>query len=139
MRDIEIHTECPDPLVSHGNVTPILHEILYALKRLEQDGETTTIDLRAMPFGPGDEEQLRKMLGRGEVAAQLDALGSSEVAETGYPGVWFLEHYNNAGERIAWQIEITRIPTILQTPAEDLAESIVRLDGQLNASAGKAG
>jgi hypothetical protein len=50
-----------------------------------------------------------------------------------------LEHHNSVGERIAWQIEITRIPAILQTPAEDLAESIVRLDGQLNASAGKAG
>jgi hydrogenase-1 operon protein HyaF len=132
LRDIEIRTECPDPPTSHGNVTPILHEILHALKRLEQNAETTTIDLRAMPFGPGDEAQLRETLGRGEVAAQLDALGNSEIWETAFPGVWMLEHHNSVGERIAWQIEITRIPAILQTPAEDLAESLDRLDKWLD-------
>ena len=139
LRDIEIRTECPDPPASHGNVTPILHEILHALKRLEQNTETTTIDLLAMPFGPGDEAQLSKTLGRGEVAARLDALGNSEIWETGYPGVWILEHHNSVGERIAWQIEITHIPTILKTPAEDLAESIDRLDGLLNGSASESG
>jgi hydrogenase-1 operon protein HyaF len=139
LRDIEIRTEFPDPPVSHGNLTPILHEIVHALKRLEQNGEPTTIDLRAMPFGPGDEARLLETLGRGEVAARLDALGSSEVWETGYPGVWFVEHRNSADERIAWQIEITRIPMILQSPAEDLAESIDRLNRQLTAAPSEAG
>jgi len=139
LRDIEIRIESPDPPASHGNAAPILHEILHALKRLQHQGETTTIDLRAMPFGPGDEEQLRQALGRGEVQARLDSLGRSEIWETQYPGVWVLEHHNSAGEQIAWQIEITRIPEILQTPAEDLAESIDRLDGQFNMPADEAG
>ena len=139
LRDIEIRTECPDPQASHGTVDPILHEILHALKRLARNAEITTIDLRAMPFGPGDEEQLNNRLGRGEVTARMNALGKSEIWETAYPGVWVLEHYNSAGERIAWQIEITRIPTILQAPAEDLTESIDRLDGQLNGAASNTG
>jgi hydrogenase-1 operon protein HyaF len=139
LRDIEIRIESPDHPASHGNVTPVLHEILHALKRLAQSGETTTIDLRAMPFGPGDETRLSTALGRGEVMARLDALGSSQIWETGYPGVWVLEHHNSVGERVAWQVEITRIPTILQTPAEDLADAIDRLDGQLNAPASDAG
>ena len=135
LRNIEIRTACPDPPASHGNATPVLHEILHALKRLQQQGQTTTIDLLAMPFGPGDEDQLRLTLGRGEVMARLDALGRSEIWETGFPGVWILEHDNSAGERIAWQVEITHIPAILQTPVEDLAESIDRLRGQLEAPA----
>jgi hydrogenase-1 operon protein HyaF len=139
LRDIEIRTECPAPLANHGNLAPVLHEILHALKRLEQTGETTTIDLGAMPFGPGDEARLRETLGQGEVAARLDALGNSEIWESGYPGVWILEHHNSLGERIAWQIEVSPIPTILQTPAEDLAESIDRLDAELKTPANEAG
>jgi hydrogenase-1 operon protein HyaF len=140
LQGIEIRTESPVSLpASHGNATPILHEILHALRRLQQSSESTTIDLLALPFGPGDEEHLRKMLGQGEVVVQLNALGNSEIWETGYPAVWFLEHMNTVGERIAWQIEVTRIPAILQTPSEDLAESIDRLDGQLNAASNNAG
>jgi hydrogenase-1 operon protein HyaF len=140
LRDIGIRTE--NPVVkpaSYGNTTPILHEILHALRHLQQTGEPTTIDLRAIPFGPGDEQQLKHLLGRGEVAVQLHALGKSEIWETAYPGVWMLEHNNTAGERLAWQIEVTCIPAILQTPAEDLAESIDRLDGQLSAASIDAG
>ncbi len=140
LQDIEIRTESPaGPPASHGNATPILHEILHALRRLQQDAEPTTIDLGAIPFGPGDAEQLQEILGRGEVTVQLHALGNSEIWETAYPGVWFLEHNNTLGERIAWQIEVTRIPTILQTPSEDLAESIDRLVGQLNTASTDAG
>ncbi|MEN8167272.1 MAG: hydrogenase expression/formation C-terminal domain-containing protein [Pseudomonadota bacterium] len=137
LQDIEVRTEAPfGPDPDHGNATPILHEVLHALQRLLSEGETTTIDLRSIPFGPGDEQQLLKILGRGEVDVQLDALGMSEIWESRYAGVWLVDHKNQAGERIALQIEVTRVPEILQAQSEDISESIARLDDQLKTAAG---
>ena len=69
LQDIAIRVEeATDGLpLNHSNATPIMHEILHALRKLEAQGETTTIDLRAIPFGPGDEDDLLNLLGHGEI------------------------------------------------------------------------
>ncbi|MEW7978966.1 MAG: hydrogenase expression/formation protein [gamma proteobacterium symbiont of Phacoides pectinatus] len=114
-----------------GNVLPLLHEIRHALERLAHDRESTVIDLRAIPLAPGDEERLLSLLGRGEVSLVLSALGRSEIRESGYPGVWVVEHYNDAGERIALQIEVTDIPAIARSQVADIEESSTRLNDLL--------
>ena len=116
--------------VTH-NTIPLLHEIKHALTQLAEQGKTTTLDLKAIPFGPGDEERLLLVLGNGEVDATLDALGESRIRESAYPGVWIIEHRNTEGERIALQIEITQMPEILKTQQTDLEESIARLESTL--------
>ena len=116
--------------VTH-NTIPLLHEIKHALTQLAEQGKTTTLDLKAIPFGPGDEERLLQILGDGEVDATLDALGESRIRESAYPGVWIIEHRNTEGERIALQIEITPMPDILKTQQTDLEESIARLESTL--------
>ena len=78
----------------HGNVRPLLNEIMHAVVRLLADDEPTTIDLAGLPFGPGELEHLEATLGTGELSAKLDALGTSRIRETAYPGVWWLEHRN---------------------------------------------
>lgn len=141
LEDIEVYTETTSPLhLNHGNAEPVLHEILYALQLLHEKGETTTIDLRSMPFGPGDEARLLNTLGRGEVSAKLDALGDSEIWETAFAGVWIVDHQNASGEHIALQVEVTHIPGILCSQRPDITESISRLEDQLMAEpAGNAG
>ena len=54
-------TACGDEIYT-GNVTPILNEIKHALNTLIETGESTTIDLRALPMAPGEEQQLESML-----------------------------------------------------------------------------
>jgi hydrogenase-1 operon protein HyaF len=134
LQDIAIRVEeATDGLpLNHSNATPIMHEILHALRKLEAQGETTTIDLRAIPFGPGDEDDLLKLLGHGEITVELDSLGKSHIRETAYSGVWLIDHRNAEDERIALQIEITQVPTIIRSQAEDMADAIMRLDDQLN-------
>lgn len=112
---------------SYHNALPLLHEIAHALQRLHQNGTTTTIDLNAIPFGPGDESRLLDLLGRGEVRATLDVLGESQIWESTFPGVWVVEHRAAGGERVALQIEITRLPGILQTQPEDLVEGLAKI------------
>jgi hydrogenase-1 operon protein HyaF len=113
--------------MSH-NTLPLLNEVSHALKRLVRTGESTIIDLRAIPFGPGDEARLINILGKGEVQATLDTLGKTTVTETRFSGVWLVDHYNSEDERIAFQIEIIDIPELLRAQVEDMYESLDYLD-----------
>lgn len=116
---------------SYHNSLPLLHEIAHALQRLHLEGTVTTLDLNAIPFGPGDERQMIDFLGRGEVSAKLEAMGDSHIWESAYPGVWVIEHRNTSGERIAFQIEISRLPSIIETRLEDIDEGLLALQKAL--------
>jgi hydrogenase-1 operon protein HyaF len=119
LENIAIKLDTPDSY-SIGNVTALLSEITAHLKKLIASGEASLIDLKSLPFAPGEYEQLRQSLGHGEVTAQIDAIGLSEIIETRYPGVWWLTHYNVEGDIVADIIEIATIPSILQSQLEDV-------------------
>ena len=114
-----------------GNVKPLLHEIYHALNKLLESGDPTTIDLRALPLAPGEEEQIERVLGTGEVTAELDALGTSEIKESRYSGIWMIVHYNANREIIGKFIEITSIPAILKSQREDINDSLENLAAHL--------
>jgi len=59
-------------------------------------------------------------------------MGRSRVWETRYPGVWVVEHKNPAGERIALQVEITEIPTILKAQDADIRDGLDNLSETLS-------
>lgn len=115
-----------------GNVQPLLHEIRHALQHWLEHGEQTIIDLRSIPMAPGEEEQILARLGRGEVIAQVSALGPSEVCETRYPGVWLVTHRNTENEITGRYIEITEMPDILESQQQDMQESLQRLAAELS-------
>ena len=132
LRDIPILPDPPAPTPGMtGNLVPILNEIRQALADYLATGSPKTIDLLAMPFGPGDEAGLLQALGSGEVSAELQALGPSRVWETRFAGVWLLDHANEAGERLALQVEITDVPALLRSQPEDIRFALEALDGQL--------
>jgi len=112
------------------NVKPLLHEIKHALESLIENGETSIIDLRSIPLAPGEEDKILSTLGKGEVQAQLNSLGLSEIIETQYAGVWVVTHYNDDGNIISRFIEVTTMPNILSSQTEDImaAYSSLTLD-----------
>jgi len=114
-----------------GNVRPLMHEIRHALTRLANGEDGTVIDLRSLPLAPGEQERLDTLLGKGEVRAEVDALGPTVVQETLFPGVWFITHCNADGATIARFIEVTRIPELLMSQQEDIDEGIKRLEKEL--------
>ncbi len=116
---------------SRHNALPILHEIRHAMERLASTGEPTILDLRSIPFSPGDQERLLGALGQGEVRATVDALGPTQVWETAYAGVWVLDYYSPEGERIAFQIEVTELPQLLRADRQDINMAAQRLDADL--------
>jgi len=115
-----------------GNIAPLLHELRHALRRLADSGETTTIDLRSLPLAPGELEILERTLGGGELSATLNALGPSEILETAFAGIWRIVHYNQNQEIIGYFLEVTTLPTLLQTPIEDLQNGLQGLQQLIN-------
>ncbi len=113
------------------NVPPILHEVRHALKKLLDTGETSTIDIRAIPLAPGEEQTIIEALGQGEVHARLEALGPSEIVETKYSGIWLITHCNEAGSIISRTIEIAGIPGILKSQPEDMHHALEALAKKL--------
>jgi len=113
------------------NVQPLLHEIRHALVTLLEDGGDTVIDLRSLPLAPGEEQTLLDELGQGEVYARLQALGPTEIIETGYPGVWVVVHYNSSDEVIGKFIEVCAIPGLLCSQQEDIRQGLEQLQVQL--------
>lgn len=114
------------------NVKPLLHEIKHALEKLIETGTNSIIDLRSIPLAPGEEDRILNTLGQGEVQAQLDTLGLSEVIETRYAGVWVVTHYNDDSNIISRFIEVTTMPDILASQTEDIMTAYSNLSLDLD-------
>ena len=135
MAEIKFNIQVGDELTQ--NVKPLLHEIKHALDNLIETGRTTIIDLRSIPLAPGEEDKILNTLGRGEVLAQLNALGLSEVIETQYVGVWLVTHYNDEEHIISRFIEVTTMPEILCSQTEDIMAAYSHLTLELEDKPGK--
>lgn len=128
-------SDIPVEVVSHSDtqhsVSPalraLLQELQTMLQRLVDTGENHCIDIRSLPMLPGDYDRLQHILGEGEIMATIDSLGPSHVRETAIPGIWWISHKNADDDILTEFIEITRLPAILQTQAEDLHEAPARL------------
>lgn len=114
-----------------GNVMPLLHEIRHALERLLQGEDGTVIDMRSLPLAPGEEKRIEDALGKGEVQAELDALGPTTILETSYPGVWLITHRNTEDEVIGRFIEVTHFPSLLESQPEDIRSGLTALGNKL--------
>lgn len=117
--------------VERGNALPLLNEIRHALERLLASGETTVIDLGALPMGPQDEAELIAALGTGEVDATVSAGGPSSVRETAFHGVWLVTHRNEQSETLARFVEVAFVPELLMSQVEDVADAAAALEKRL--------
>ena len=84
---------------------------------------------------PALADQGQRALGEGEVQATLNAEGISKIHETRVPGVWWVEHRDQHGEVIAELIEVTRVPEILASAADEVAAGARDLRAHISASA----
>ena len=114
-----------------GMALSVLAEVGRMLEALSESGQAGAIDLRSLPLSDVDRAQLEEVLGRGEVRAELELAGNSEVWETTYPGVWWIRH-RGAGDKIATEeISVCAIPVILITHPVDIKAAAGRLREEL--------
>jgi len=123
-------TSCLDDQVT-GMALSVLAEVGRMLETLADSGQENAINLRSLPLTDADRAELEQMLGRGEVRAELDLAGESEVWETNYPGAWWIRH-RGAGRKIASEeIAVCRIPEILKTHPVDIEAAALRIRNEL--------
>jgi len=104
-----------------GNAPPLLRELLEQVKRLLESGESSAIDLSALPLTPADLDWLREKLGEGEIAVTLQATGESTLNETACPGVWWVTHHNEQGVVTSQFIEVAFVPELVKAHPQDVA------------------
>ena len=118
-----------------GMADAILNEVASLAKLSCKSGEPASIELTAMPLTRRDREAIETRLGRGEVAATIDAAGRSEVWETAYAGVWLVRHLG-LDDRVATEtIEICPAPKFLFSHPDDRRAAAARLTEDLRAAA----
>jgi hydrogenase-1 operon protein HyaF len=110
-----------------GNAPPLLCELLNMLDHLLQTGETSAIDLSALPLTPADLDWLRATLGPGEIAVTLHANGDSTLEETAHAGVWWVTHRNEQGVVGAQFVEVAFVPELIKAHPTDVADGRERL------------
>jgi hydrogenase-1 operon protein HyaF len=111
-----------------GNAPPLLHELLAMGRRLLADGETSAIDLGALPLTPADLDWLREQLGQGEIAVTLQANGESTLEETGCPGIWWITHRNEQGAVTTQLLEVALVPELVQAHPQDVQRGLEYLE-----------
>jgi len=104
-----------------GNAPPLLRELLEQVKRLLESGESSAIDLSALPLTPADLDWLREKLGEGEIAVTLQATGESTLNETACHGVWWVTHHNEQGVVTSQFIEVAFVPELVKAHPQDVA------------------
>jgi hydrogenase-1 operon protein HyaF len=117
---------------SSGNIAPLLHEIRHALALLLHESTPTCIDLNGIPMAPGEDARIIATLGTGEVSAYISGLGKSEIAETGFPGVWLVTHFDEQAKPRARFIDVTWVPDLLRSQHADVSEGLTRLGALLD-------
>lgn len=110
-----------------GNVRPVLHEICQALQELVEHGKHSMIDLHSLPFSAADFDQIQSFLGTGEVDLTLNVLGKTRIRESGYAGVWHIEHFTDDQQRIGYFIEVGHVPEILRSQCDDVREGLTTM------------
>jgi len=130
LNEIPVHVEFPSESMSM--LLPILHEIETMHKTLISSGQGNSLDLRHEPLTLDDIAALKELLGQGEVDANLNALGSTNIRETGISGVWWITHFDQEGNIIGEYVEITTCPDMLKTFPEELDSALSRLQDKVS-------
>ncbi|MDT8408068.1 MAG: hydrogenase expression/formation C-terminal domain-containing protein [Wenzhouxiangellaceae bacterium] len=114
-----------------GGVHALGHEIQSCLEKLAASGESSMIDLKTLPMAPGEYDDIKTMLGQGELDLVLDMDGPTRIRETAYPGVWWIQHKDRNDQILSEIIEISRVPDFLAIQADQVTESAKRLRDRL--------
>jgi hydrogenase-1 operon protein HyaF len=103
-----------------GNAPPLLRELAEQVKRLLATGESSAIDLSALPLTPADLDWLREKLGSGEIRVTLQANGESTLDETACSGIWWVTHHNEQGAVTSQFIEVAFVPELVRAHPQDV-------------------
>lgn len=115
-----------------GMARALLREIADHLQLLTEQGTENAIDLSSLPMNGADLDELRELLGRGEVEATVETIGTSVIYETGFTGVWWAVHNAQDGTKLTERIEISAAPEMIRSHPSDIRNAYDRLRNSLS-------
>lgn len=120
-----------DDAMGGNHLQAAMHEIHHALQELVAHGTHGMVDVHSRPLSAEELAQLDEFLGEGEIDLTLNVLGTTRVRESGYAGVWHIEHFDGNDQRVGYFIEIGHIPEILRSQCDDIKEGLATMTGVL--------
>jgi len=115
-----------------SNAPPLLRELAEQVKHLLATGESSAIDLSALPLTPADLDWLHGKLGTGEISVTLQANGESTLNETACPGVWWVTHHNEQGAVTSQFIEVAFVPELVKAHPQDVQLGQEQLESMIS-------
>lgn len=115
-----------------GGFVALISELAHLLEQFSDSGKRGAIDLRSLPMAPGEYERLRSLLDRGEVTVTLDLGGPTTIYETGFHGLWWVQHCTPDGETAAEYLEVSAVPDIVLADAADARRDARRLRARIS-------
>lgn len=135
----EQHVPNPDvasaELLHDPMTRALLQEIVVKLTALTEQRQSDRIDLRRLPLPTGALAALRIWLGRGEVEATVNALGTTTISETSFAGIWWIQQTKSDGAPVGESLEFALCPRLLMTEPSDVEDALDRLLRRTNSLA----
>lgn len=118
---------CKSNVVTDPMMRALLSEMSARLTELATTGLPARIDLRRLPVSEGGTAALRDFLGKGQVEARFQGVGSCVFLETALSGVWWGQQYNTGNDLVGEFIEIAYVPELLKCEAAEVERAIEAL------------
>lgn len=132
---VSIPDGTPASLLANPMTLALLQEMLGKLTALAQGGPSDRIDLRRLPLPRGALEALRTWLGRGEIEANVRALGTTTITETAIAGVWWVRQAKADGAVVGEKLESSLCPHLLMADGDDAKDGAAQLKSRIDSLA----
>jgi len=108
------------------NAMPVVTEI--AAQMQAPPDVAHVINFSLLPMSPDDLSYLDRVLGAGNSGVFSRGYGKCRILATSLANVWRVQYFNGLNHILLDTVEITRIPEVALASADDLADSLDRLE-----------
>lgn len=110
------------------NAPAVLTELIERANAYRDGDAAHIVNLTLLPMTPADHAYLASALGAGSVTVLSRGYGNCRVSSTALANTWWVQYFNSVDTVILSTIEVTDVPDVVPAAADDLADSIQRLD-----------
>lgn len=129
-------SDAPPPAVTPAtgvmNAPALVAEVLDVARTRAAGSEAHVVNLTLLPVTPADLDHLVAALGAGTTAILSRGYGNCRISSTAIPDVWWVQYYNSTDQLILNTIEVVEVPDVALAAAEDLEDSLDRMDEYLD-------
>jgi hydrogenase-1 operon protein HyaF len=113
------------------NAPAVVSEIVARMQQYHEGDATHVINFSLLPMNQADLACINALLGSGVSGVFSRGYGKCRVLSTSLRYVWRVQYFNDMNGLLLDTVEITTIPEVALASADDLADSLVRLEEAL--------